>query len=243
MFKKKKDKTKQGPLFKTSLHLEDNQKIQAIFRNGIKTSLPKVVFTSKKVEKLKDKKKEDLEEIYLNLDNTSKTTNMIERILDNYNKISNITEHRKKVFHPTAIHKYRTKVTPIDTVKVKEKTIVERIVEDFDSVKEYSKQMKDNNIQNFERNINIDFSSIETIIIDKINLMNTKDLKDKYKMYEDTLHPEKDLHLNKVERKTTEKKFILKKEIRDLVEKQEHIAGKFSFTKKLNYQKCLDGKR
>ncbi len=180
MFKKKKEKTKQGHLFKTSLHIEDNQKIQAIFRKGIKTSLPKVVFTSKKVEKFRDKKKEDLEEIYLNLENISNSTNMIERILDNYNKISSITDHRKKTFHPTAIHKYRTKITPVNTVKVQEKTIVERIVENFNSVKEYSKQLKENNIQNFERNINIDFSSIKIITLEKINLMDTKDLKEKY---------------------------------------------------------------
>ncbi len=202
-----------------------------------------MVFTSKKVEKFRDKKKEDLEEIYLNLENISNSTNMIERILDNYNKISSITDHRKKTFHPTAIHKYRTKITPVNTVKVQEKTIVERIVENFNSVKEYSKQLKENNIQNFERNINIDFSSIKIITLEKINLMDTKDLKEKYKIYEDTLHPDKDIHLNKVEKKITEKKFILKSEIGDLVGKQEHIAGKFTLTKKSKYQKCLDGKR
>lgn len=55
--------------------------------------------------------------------------------------------------------------------------------------------------------------------------MDTKNLKEKYKMYEDTLHPEKDLHLNKVVGHYIDKKFKLKNELIELVEKQEHMAG------------------
>ena len=99
------------------------------------------------------------EEINVKLEKSSKSSNLIDTIIENYNKISSITEFQKKKFHPSNAPKYRTKVAPIETLKVEKNSIVQRIVENFDTVKEFSKQLKEKNIENFGRDINIDFSS------------------------------------------------------------------------------------
>ena len=85
--------------------------------------------------------------------------NKIDILVSNYQKISQYAGfkniHCRKFSNP----KYRTKFAKSNVNKTEEMTPVERLLQNFVPVKDFSKQLKITNVQNFVRDIDLSLTS------------------------------------------------------------------------------------
>ena len=148
---------KKHSFFKTNIII-DNKKLKEIYKKGIKKNLPEIISTLDK-PKLIRLKKIEREEFKINLEKEELFHNKIDILVSNYQKISQYAGfkniHCRKFSNP----KYRTKFAKSNVNKTEEMTPVERLLQNFVPVKDFSKQLKITNVQNFVRDIDLSLTS------------------------------------------------------------------------------------